>query len=357
MQKTFVNLQNFEDTTYGWYLFRVKCKDDALVEDETPAYMFFKVIRPFFTYSGEKRVLLVDASNYSSALPAVDPYKKDRVREIYESYLSYAQSKGIFNSYINWKDRTTTAEQVPPPDLETLSLYNLVIVVNYSKDAGITGSALDYNLFVKEELVEEDWGYAVYMNYLDIGGKVWFIGINNFGLDPTQERKTHRLDAGDPTSGFFRKKYPATIGDDYFGLEAVFFPYWKLIKGKETNEEFVKAEPFLGAIGFPTLEVDSARLDTLIWWTKEWIEEGSLVPRNVAAIPAVNYEVITVGAQRIYTFVSFLESNSEMHKRPCASRFIGPTFKTAEFCFPLFLMKDENAKEAMRLMIEWFFEE
>lgn len=354
--KIFVNLKNYENSTYGWYLFKIRSKDDALVVDETPAYTLFKVIHPYFTYSGEKKVLLVDASHYTSGLPTyVDTTKIHRVREIYESHLSYVQSYLPFD-YVNWMDRTTAPEAVPSPDLETLSLYNLVIVVNYSHSSGIPGSELLYPLFVKGKLVEEDFGYAVYINYLDVGGKVWFIGTNNFGLNPGSDRMVHRLDAGDPSSGFNKRTNVCILGDSYFGLERVFFPKWEAAKGKETNEEFVSAEPFLGALEFPSLEVNSARLDTLIWWDKINIEEGNLVPQNMDAILGVNYEVIS-GAERIYTFVSFLGSNSEMHGMPCGSRFIGSTFKTAEFCFPLFLMKDEQAKEAMRLMIEWFFEE
>lgn len=354
--KIFVNLKNYGNLTYGWYLFRVRCKDDALVVDETPAYTLFKVIHPYFTYSKEKKVLLVDASNYGDALPCVDPDKIDRVREIYESHLSYVQSYLPFD-YVNWKDRTTTPAAVPSPDLETLSLYNLVIVVNYSQKSGIVGDSLPYPLFVRGKLVVDDFGYSVYINYLDVGGKVWFVGTNNFGLDPGKSRMVHQLDAADFSSGFNKRPYPCILGDSYFGLEAVFFPKWEAALGIETNEEFVRAEPFLGALEFPPLQADSARLDSLIWWAKDLIEQGSLVPGNMTAVPGVNYEVITIEAQRIYSFVSFLGPNSEMHERPCGSRFIGSTFKTAEFCFPLFLMKDEQAKEAMKLMIEWFFEE
>lgn len=360
--KVFVNLKNYNEEvggTYGWYLFRVKSKDDALVESQDTAYAFIKVIHPSFSYSDEEKILIVEASkNDPNVQPIVDPIKFDEVREIYKAHLEEIRAEVGFTSFDIWIDSSEAASPSGmrlPPDIHLMSLYDLIIVINYGGKSGIDAKGVPFP--GSPEKTPPDYGYMAYNYYLNVGGKVWFIGIDNFAVSSQMPMKgVHLMDPEDGSSNFYHRPDVVIFARDYFGIEGVFFPNWEL-DSVATNEEFVRAEPFLGALEFPVLEVDSARLDDLIWWDDAHIQSGLLTPRCWSAIPGVNYEVISTQAQRIYTFVSFLGPNSEMHERPCGSRFIGPTFKTAEFCFPLFLMKDKDAKKAMRLMLEWFFEE
>jgi len=357
--KLLTNLRNYNEDgggTLGWYLFRLRSKDDALVESEDTAFCFLKVIHPHFTYSPGNRILLVDASIFNSFEPPIFKVSEaEERREIYKNYLQSIQAEVGFDSFDIWYDSSYALIQMrPPPDRHLMSLYDLIIVINYGGNSGIEGGGI---LFPGAPgNTPPDYGYMAYTYYLDVGGKVWFIGINNFGLPSgVAPRGFNMMDPTSMTSGFFGRAEVVVRAQEYFGIQGVGFPKWEFnVSG--TNEEFIAAEPFLGAEAFPILETDSARLDTFVWWDQTNIDKGLINPQCWSAIPGVNYERISIQAQRIYSFVSFIGPLSEMHGKPCGARFKGITYKTAEFCFPLCMMKDNQAREAMRLMLVWFFE-
>jgi hypothetical protein len=349
--KLFWNLKNYheklaDDLKSGWYLFRVKSKDDALAEDSTPAYTFFRVVHPYFTYAPQRRVLLVDASMYKSLYGIMVPYQV--ARNYYRSILGDLSGEMGFDTAF-WVDPYSDpyTKHLPPNEL-TLSLYDLVIVMHYGgKEEALssTGASIPTG-----GSASSDSGYVQYKRYLDVGGRVWFIGVNDFALGAAATRGYYAIDQLSRTSEFFGRDVASDLARYYFGISGIYYPNW-VSGGADINEEFIAAAPFSSSSGFPELKVDSFLTATTIWTNPDF------VPNHKGAVPHVDYEVLRPQTERVYTFVSYQGSQSEMDGRPCACRFIGSTFRTAEFCFPLFVIDKEASKKVFRLMIEWFFED
>ena len=341
----FVNLKNYNEENgghHGWYLFRVSSRDDAFVADKTPADLFIHIVHPVIDFwpENQRKVLVVDASWYGSlrypGFPQIEEGRQ-KVLGIYHDYMSsIAGEIGI--NYDIWYDSTVSARTVKtPPNELLLSQYKLVIVLNHSKEAGVEGAGT------------RDSGYVQYRNYADIGGNVWFVGINNWSL---KIEGWHIVDIAGRQSDFNSLPIRSDVGRFYFGLLKVYHPSWGML-GNERNDEFIAAKPFLGMTEFPYLESDSVKVDTILNWRR--LTPPLVLPRG-NAIPQVGTLVLTATAERVYDFVSMYGMNSKLSGKPCAVRFIGPGYKTAEFTFPLYLIKEDQAKEVMKIMINWFLE-
>jgi len=347
--KVFKNLENYNEPEgiSGWYLFRVRSKDDAEAVDETPAYTFFQVVHPYFSYTKKRRVLLVDAARYKDkdTYAIVVPF--ETARKYYQDILNELSGEMGFD-YDFWVDPYHTPfEMHLPPNEHTLSLYDLVIVMHYgAREEGLSSTAAT---IPTGGAAPSDSGYIQYKRYLDVGGEVWLIGANNFGLGATAHPGFHVMDPRDRTSEFSQRTLILDLGRYYFGIYGVFYPCW-LSDTLTQNEEFIAADPYAPGSGFPRLEVDPLLTATSIW------TNPGFTPKHKEAVPLVNYEVLGPKTERLYTFISYKGGLSEMNGRPCASRFIGPTYRTAEFCFPLFAINKEKSKEVFRLMLNWFFE-
>ena len=349
--KVCANLKNYNEENggkSGWYLLRVKTKDDAFVEDETPAYVFFQVVNPYFIYhfkdTGRRSVLLVDASTYQSFYSIMVPYQI--ARKYYMDILDALSGEmEIVFDFDFWEDSSHTPfEKHLPPDEHILCSYDLVIVMHYGgQNEGLssTGATLPGG-----RSAVTDSGYIQYKKYLDVGGQVWFIGANNFGLGSGERAGLNMVEISNPSSGFYNRRLVCDLARNYFGIYGVYNPNWA---SRNKNEELIAAIPYVSNSGFPELMVDSILAATSVW------ANTAYNPRNKGAIPHINYDVLGPGVERLYTFISYKGVQSEMHGRPCASRFAGPTFKTAEFCFPMFVMDQERSKQVFKLMLEWFF--
>jgi hypothetical protein len=341
--RTFVNLKNYDEEnggSYGWYLFRVKSRDDAFVEDGTPDYVFIQIVHPLITFwpDNQRTVLAVDASKYGRAKSFGAPQKEEGRTEvlfIYENLLSSIAGE-VGMTYDIWFDSLTSAvsEHTPPSEL-VLSKYKLVIVLNHGPSSGIEGTG-------------EDLGYIKYKEYLDVGGNVWFVGMNNF---KASEKGWHSTSSGDKFSSFYNRFLRANLARNYFGLDKIYYPKWD---SGDRNDEFIGAKPFLETtLNLPYLESDSAKVDTLLGWIRI---PDFIVEPLANAVPYVGTIVISVGTERLYDFVSLTGMHSELNGKPCASRFVGTGFKTAEFCFPLYIVDEDGAMELMKIMINWFLE-
>ncbi|MCJ7497655.1 MAG: hypothetical protein MUO78_05925, partial [candidate division Zixibacteria bacterium] len=169
-----VNLEHAAGKDYGWYQFRVRARDDAFVSDPSPATATFKIIKPPFLFSeNDKRsVLLVDATSYDGrvTLPI-----RDSIRAFYKRLIKSLVAKGIINS-----DTLITLDslyrydvsKVLPPKEEIASHYKLVILFNEGRYSAIQGYPIPAN----------DTGFIILERYLKVGGRVWMIGQNNFGV-------------------------------------------------------------------------------------------------------------------------------------------------------------------------------
>jgi hypothetical protein len=346
--RLFANLKNYNEEgggESGWYLFRVKAKDDAFVEDETPAYAFFQVVHPSFTYTQRRRVLLIDASIYKSFYAIIVPF--EITRKYYKEILNSLSEEMGFD-FDFWVDPYSTPfEKHLPPNEHTLSLYDLVIVMHYGgKEEGLSSSQA---YFPWGGSAGTDTGYTQYKRYLDVGGRVWFIGANNFGLGAQELAGIHLTEATNISSGFYQHSITCDLARNYFGIYGIYYPNWASGITSQ-NEEFIAAAPYVPGSGFPELKVDSILVATGVW------SNPNHTPQHKEAVPHVNYDILGPGVERLYTFISYKGTQSDLDGKPCGCRFAGSTFKTAEFCFPLFVMEQEKSKQVFRLMLEWFFE-
>jgi len=319
----FKNLENYPNSGYGWYQLRVWSRDDAFVSSVNPAKTFFRILKPLFRYkdSHQKTILVLDATAYEGKVDG----RPDSMmtRAFYDTTLSQLQfsQPGICDNF-------NICPIGESPSEDSLSRYDLVIVLNLGKEGGISGKS-----------------WVKFKNYLNVGGRIWVIGMNNYEV-----MNTKRGEAS--LAGF-------EVATKYFGLQGIYDPNYS--PAEPDWLEFVAADPF-GSWGLPRLEMDPAKAEKLEVYPP--ITEGKKFREN--GIPRVPTEEISTTLdfakrspfqRRLYSFVSRRGRDSIMEEMPCATTYIGSTYRTAEFVFPLSLMKNDSAREAFRKMINWFWED
>lgn len=204
-----------------------------------------------------------------------------------------------------------------------------------------------------QSAISED-NQKAYREYLNIGGRLWYIGLNNFRVP--SGRESHELEE-------IRSTDPNTyrMATEYFGLDVVFRPIYTV--GDSMTLEFIGAKAFGLWEDLPAFKADTTECKKV-----EGYEYGSPVRwYGVRGIPYVCYVGMSnnldserrIPAQRrMYSFVSYYGSISPMHDRPCAVNWIGPTYRTAEFCFPLHLMENAPDQQVFKVVeetVKWFW--
>jgi len=339
----FRGLENFGDSGYGWYQLRVRARDDAFVSTDTATTLNFRILKPKFRYDKDdpegkdrrKTILVVDATAYRGKDGgAADP---GDVRPFYEEALIFLkdQQPPLCDEWEMWYDPNTAPEKDKKnaPGEDILSRYDLTIVLNLGSKPAIS----------------ED-NYKAYKEYLNIGGRLWLIGLNNFDVGS----------AGEP-------KAVSDFVTQYFGIDEVFVSSWT--PRDSMTLEFIQAKPFGSWNELHTLESDTNECKNLKGYDPNWTD-GIYRYFGVRGIPYVCYVTMsnnldfarrTPAQRRIFTFISYYGS-PPMHDRPVAVNYIGPTFRTTEFCFPLNLMKNDEQDnypvfEAMGKVVEWFWKD
>jgi hypothetical protein len=330
----FKNLDNYQDAEnlgYGWYLLRIWSRDDAFVKSKDSATAFFRILKPLFLYEqpSQKSVLVLDHTTYEGDGGAKDT---GTVWPFYREALSQTGLCDKCNIHL-------LGEQLPPED--SLSRYDLVIALNLGNNSGISEAS-----------------YAKYKRYLNVGGRVWFIGMKNYGVPGS--RGVNYLAVALGTNPNILE-----VSTTYCGVEGVFLAgYSPAFYGERL--EFKGATPF-GGWDLPLLEVDSVKTTDLMGYDPE--DPGKNFPQW--GVPHVPYVIIATALdyygrapiqRRLYSFVSRRLTYSPLHQMPCAVNYIGPTYRTATFCFPLNVMKDGDAGEpgalkAFQTMVEWFWQD
>ncbi len=334
--QVFKNLENYRHPTdlgYGWYLLKLWSRDDAFVSSKDSATTFFRILKPLFRYEepSRKTILVMDHTTYEQG----DGAGKDTslVWPFYWAALSQAGLCDDYNIYL-------VGEGLPPED--SLSRYDLVIALNVGGKAGIK---------------EED--YCRYRSYLNVGGRVWFIGMKNYNLSGGGRGVNYLV------VGLTGSPCILDVATEYCGVAGLFLPAYSPAF-YAIRLEFNGAIPF-GDWGLPPLEMDSLKATELFGY------DGDDPGKNFAeyGIPHVPYLIIATDLdtrwrppleRRLYSFISRRDRYSPMHQMPLAVNYIGPTYRTATFCFPLNVMKDGDANhpgalEAFRKVGEWFLED
>ncbi len=344
--RTFLNLKNYgedvgADAGYGWYQLRVRARDDAFVSTDTATTLNFRIVKPKFCYTDADiwTILVVDATAYGGVDGgAADP---GDVRPFYRDSLSHhlKDQLGLCHEWELWYDANMDPGEVSKsdPGEDILSRYDLTIVLNAGSQSAIS----------------ED-NQKAYREYLNIGGRLWYIGLNNFRVP--SGRESHELEE-------IRSTDPNTyrMATEYFGLDVVFRPIYTV--GDSMTLEFIGAKAFGLWEDLPAFKADTTECKKV-----EGYEYGSPVRwYGVRGIPYVCYVGMSnnldserrIPAQRrMYSFVSYYGSISPMHDRPCAVNWIGPTYRTAEFCFPLHLMENAPDQQVFKVVeetVKWFW--
>ncbi len=343
----------------GYHMFRVTARDDALIPDPTPADSIFYVIKPAFN----KNVLLVDLTFFFSGNTGsvTDP---DFYRPYYEQLFSSA-GYPLDTIWGDPNDQPTDASPREP----LLSQYKLVVVLNHDHRGGVFDS-------LGRQLNK----------YLDVGGKVWLTGINNFTTGgtflPDADRVTNGYKFSDQKRIALTKSelgYPCDLGMQYCGLEAYFMPGWgalydsiDCVNGSNCqpnyhtwpsfpagrNEELIGVSSLLPAPWPATMELDTVNVKA----ASTLDPDRKILLRN--KLPRANYAIISSihavypdlpPAQALYLVNSSYGSTpASMHGKPAIVRYQGPTFQTAVCTFPLYYLKMDQASQFTEQLLAWF---
>jgi len=187
---------------------------------------------------------------------------------------------------------------------------------------------------------------------MNVGGRLWIIGLNNYGIGGA--RGKHCLEKEKKSS------FPNTFeaGTGYLGVECIFFPQYA--PAFDTTLEFIAAKHF-GSWGLPDLDINPDKAESLVGYNPGL--EGRNFRKN--GIPHVPFDYLTDYdykgrpplQRRLYSFVSRRGPDSAMEGFSCATTYIGPNYRAAEFSFPLNLMKDPGATEAFRKIGLWLLDD
>jgi hypothetical protein len=331
----FVNLDNYPGSGFGWYQLRLWAQDDAFVSNDLATTLNFRIIKPPFRYADKDRntILVVDHTAYGGVDggPPLDT-AVGLVRPFYDDALA-ALPADLCDEYLVWYDPVTKPEVVTKnaPGKDLISQYDLVIVINVGSKSAISGDNRDD-----------------YEEYMDIGGRLWLVGMNNYSIDTGDE--------------------PTELSDfwlEYFGIEQARAPTWTVLDS--TSLEFIKAKPFGEEWeDLQTLEADQELCAKLKGYNpneavRKFGERGIPFVCYQGLSNLVDYESRIPAERRMFTFISYYGTLSTMDGRPCGLNWIGPTFRTAEFTFPLNLMRndapDYPAFKVVERTVSWFMKD
>ncbi len=326
---TFFGLRGFQTNIRpAIYLFQVRAVDDAGAIDATPRRLRFRVVHPTF----DKRILLVRRTIPGGGIISGQP----SVTVMGTSQAYYAGLLSQAGYPIQPGDTLVlpggaTVTQMPE---SLLARYQMVI---YHKE---------------EARVSSEAGFLAQLRrYMNIGGMVWGMGRADLSdLSPAWPGPGGlvKFDNNDPVTGipFF-----------YFGCDQLFFHAHVnyIINDSLSNEQSIGTDLAVpaGPADLPLLEVD-----TLV--TKAYVANSRRKPNPFPyylQMPEVNYFVIRrPEAEPLYLYRSAFPDTSSLHGKVVAVRWKRGPLRTAQFGFPLYGIKQPQAVEITKKMLDWFFD-
>ena len=195
--------------------------------------------------------------------------------------------------------------------------------------------------------------------YLDIGGMIWLNDRVPFMLGTALGGGARVIDfTNDPD---FNGRFPT----QYFDVEGLFFPAWRnglKIKATEveSNDEFIGAYMESGVSGMPdTLHIDKERLDSSYVRIFRQALASQSPPKYINGIPGVPFVLRGSNSRTVYRFNSWRPELNNAQGAVVMSRFVGPNrsnpkFKTAWFGCPLYFLREDDAANLIRGMVNWF---
>ncbi|MEW5701156.1 MAG: hypothetical protein AB1792_02880 [Candidatus Zixiibacteriota bacterium] len=375
-------------TRSGWFSIVVRARDDAFIADETPAIATFKAIYPKF----ERKVMMIDDTWYGTDA-LTNPSTKSQeaspmanqaflVEMLQAAYKQAAIQTGEPNAQADtledwwWRNAGPPPEQdCPDPKLVRCGNYlSLEMLAQHRLVIQVSDDVIDP--------ISPPWKkpslQAVLRRYLDAGGMLWIIGRHTFMpfTEICQGCPSMLMDLCSETSPF----YTGPLSCQYFDIEQMYYPGWQRVAipinqqdplPPASNDEFIGARLVAPAgTGLPTmLEVDHERIDSM--YLPATFKVNLCGSKNCLAavgVPDVDFLVRGARSSPLYVFQSWRPLGpippgggaSFSHEKVVAVRMVGPSksaplYKTAYFSFPMYFIKQEQAKEVFIKMTEWFF--
>jgi len=354
----FRNVPSSNETLFGGFVFKVRTRDDAFVEDPTPSISTFQALNP----KCERGILVLDLTKYECTplgglvgnCPGVEAkIGFNLVEEYYHPYFSGVLEEAIGVTFTDGVDSTNIFYTAPGADVvylpgpELMARYKLVIVI--AEDA--------------HTKTPDEWKDALGF-YMDMGGNVMLTGPDH--LVPAQE---YNFFSGDPL--LWNRLVPVSLNSfayQYFNIEAVYlaafgFSTELVLFGfvPWTFEEMGVALS-LESGELPDMVVDSAHLAEYAVYIPPYATTGGIwndgppYPFLHNAVPGVNYFISGGLAQGIYmsSSVPGAVTGGELDGAIVGYRYKEEGFKSSVFGFPLYAMERDALVDFFRGMIAWY---
>lgn len=315
-------------TVNGYFVFKVRTRDDAYVADTSDAIGTFMAIQP----ACERDVMVVDMTRYGLKGPGslfstnvAGDACTDLAENLYHPYFKAVVEEALGDTidefYFAWSYSSTAS----PPPIELYSQFKLIILLSEDTWNGTSTTWLNF-----------------FATYMDMGGNVMLMGVDHFAW-------TDALDV----MPYIEYLNPNSVASRYFNVNAQFVANWiRSMRLREPNEEFIEGLSLVDDL--PNVRPDSSRL---AWY----ILQGRLICKDHPAptyyqnaIPGVNFFVSGGLAEGLYMAVSAYGSDGRIDGGICGYRFETPCSKSAIFGFPLWPLNRDDAVGLMRGMIDWY---
>ncbi|MCD6163536.1 MAG: hypothetical protein J7K40_14140 [candidate division Zixibacteria bacterium] len=322
----------FSNVPTGCYLFTVRVRDDAEVEDSTDAWGTFACVVPKWIEEPDsaKDILVIQATQYRTisirGWPADTVYAPDDTLQETPLYFPtldtcfYAemiQGAGDY-SYTIYGEPAVGGETEPIaiPSIPEIAKYRMIIIDD-----------MDY----MSNDPQKDPLESILYNYLSAGGKAWVIGRQSF----------YYGNGSNEDEGEYQLRYDS-LAIEFFDLSS-----YRLSQRNIAND----SAEFVGATsahsGFNTLVTDTTRTRLLRQYGINKVDVFSRFSSHSEGL--FKYQ-----AAQPDTMIGF-------QNMPVALRFFPEheVFKTSYFGFPLFLMdnSDGDVQDVFTNMLDWFLNE
>lgn len=364
-------------TRVGWFLLVVTARDDAYIADETPSSVAFKAIDPKF----ERKIVLIDDTWYSIDTYTNPSKRPDAPEPFTNQAFHWNLVKMVYPEADTMQDFWWRSKE-PAPNKNCSPTSGRVRCGNYVSLEMLVRHKLCilYDDDVFEQVSPPGAAPAVraqLMRYLEAGGMLWIMGRHSL-LPETETTQTSKERLFDLCT--FGTRVFDRLGCTYMDIEGMYYPGWRANaipitrvgeapRAPKSNDEFVSAELVAAGSGLPPrLEVDPVRIDSMFLPKRlKDVLRANGTPK-VYGIPDVNFLVLGSKAVPLYIYGSWRPGGpipptngpSFSDTKPVVVRRVGPDrvtplYKTAYQTFPLYFIKQEQAEEYYRKMVEWFF--
>jgi hypothetical protein len=330
----------FDTTVQMWFLFWIRCRDDAFVADLVPTFDSFPVIDPRY----EREVAVIDFSGNPSK-KVVFPEETLRVAYWEEAINNWRPgidfdttgiySEGIAPDYLNPLKREQGAPLAMLLKHKVLILYDDRIAANFDK-----------------------YSHSIY-TAIDAGVNVWATW------------RVPMTPYGDETVITYDYLW-------YFGVSRMAYSHWynhaMSCCGRDTSYECARVEDFSGAyaidsLEWPNLTIDTARLHNFFQWSHDEKYDSCLgfMPEH-PGFPEVNWSVRSPSrpTEVLYLYKSIYTDTAgtsnhplggmyNMEGNPGAHKLSTTQFRTVHFNFTPLPIQQDSMQKVVNRVLDWLY--